>query len=149
MVYKENMSEMLPDLQSSLLCDDVRQEINGKYFLIGLFDSIAAHKFPLTYSRLVIVNRWCSGEGNFQEISRIVRPDQTTPLVEGQAIPIRLPNPVAHCTNVQAFMNLKFEEPGVHWVEVLLNNQLKVRYPLRVAQVVVKRPPQPDVPPAE
>jgi len=29
---------MLPDLQSSLICDDVRQERNGKFMLIGLFD---------------------------------------------------------------------------------------------------------------
>lgn len=141
------MSDMLPDLQSSLLCDDVRQEVNGKYFLIGLFDSIGAPQFPLVYPRLMIVNRWCSGEGSFQEISRIVRPDQVTPLVEGKSIPIRLANPLSHCTNVQAFLNVKFETPGVHWVEVLLNDQLKVRYPLRVGQVVVKRNPAPDAPP--
>ncbi len=33
-------NSMIPDLQSSLICDDVRQERNGKFMLIGLFDAI-------------------------------------------------------------------------------------------------------------
>ena len=33
---------MIPDLQSSLLCDDVRQERTGKFILIGLFDSLGS-----------------------------------------------------------------------------------------------------------
>ena len=31
---------MIPDLQTSLICDDVRQERNGKFILIGIFDVI-------------------------------------------------------------------------------------------------------------
>jgi hypothetical protein len=33
------------------------------------------------------------------------------------------------------FVNVSFEEIGTHWVEIMLNNDLKVRYPLRVSQV--------------
>ena len=29
-------SRILPDLQSSLLCEDVRQEANGNFMLIGV-----------------------------------------------------------------------------------------------------------------
>ena len=32
-----NENSMIPDLQASLLCDDVRQENNGKFMLIGIF----------------------------------------------------------------------------------------------------------------
>ena len=36
----ESATHLTPDLQSSLICDDVRQERNGKFILIGLFDMI-------------------------------------------------------------------------------------------------------------
>ncbi len=135
---------MIPDLQSSILCDDVRQENNGKFILIGLFDAIGTHQFPMRYPRLFMVTRWCSGEGTFMQRSRILRPDQATVLAEGKDIPVKLPSPEATATNVEVFMNVVFEEPGTHWIEVLLDGDLKLRYPLRVNHVQV---PQQGPPP--
>jgi hypothetical protein len=125
---------MIPDLQSSILCDDVRQERNGKFILIGLFDAIAAQNMPVRYPRLFMVTRWCSGEGEFHQRTRILKPDQTTDLVVGKVIPVKLPSPEATATNVEVFVNVSFEEEGTHWVEILLDNDLKVRYPLRVTK---------------
>lgn len=131
---------MIPDLQSSILCDDVRQERNGKFMLIGLFDAIVAQSMPVRYPRLFMVTRWCSGEGEFNQQTRILKPDQSSQLVEGKIIPVRLPSPEATATNVEAFMNVSFEEIGTHWVEILLDGDLKVRYPLRVTRVQQKGP---------
>ena len=124
-----------PDLQSCLLCDDVRQETTGKFILIGLFDTIGAAQFPMTYPRLCAVTRWCSGEGDFQQRSRILAPDQRTPIVQGQLIPVRLPNPEATVTNVEFFLNVVFPEPGTCWYEVLLDEDLKLRFPLRIQRL--------------
>lgn len=126
---------MIPDLQSSILCDDVRQERNGKFMLIGLFDSIASPKLPVRYPRLFMVTRWCSGQGEFKQQTRILKPDMSTPLVDGKVIPVRLPSAEATATNVEVFMNVNFDEAGTHWVEIMLNGDLKVRYPLRVSIV--------------
>jgi hypothetical protein len=134
---------MIPDLQSSILCDDVRQERNGKFILIGLFDSIASPQFPLVYPRLFMVTRWCSGEGTFKQRTRILKPDQNTVLVEGKDIPIRLPSSEATATNVEAFMNVQFEQDGAYWIEILLDGDLKIRYPLRVNRIQI--PPQSGV----
>ena len=123
---------MLPDLQSSLICDDVRQERNGKFMLIGLFDAIVAQSLPVRYPRLFMVTRWCSGSGEFQQATRILKPDQDSVLVQGKTIPVRLPGPEATATNVEAFLNVSFEEVGTHWIEILLDGDLKLRYPLRV-----------------
>ena len=123
---------MIPDLQSSILCDDVRQERNGKFILIGLFDAIAAQRMPVRYPRLFMVTRWCSGEGEFKQRTRILKPDMSSVLVEGKPIPVRLPGAEATATNVEVFMNVAFEEEGTHWVEVTLDDDLKIRYPLRV-----------------
>ena len=138
---------MIPDLQSSILCDDVRQERNGKFILIGLFDAIGVPAFPIVYPRLFMVTRWCSGDGVFKQRTRILKPDQANVLIEGKDIPVHLPNPESTATNVEAFMNVSFQEEGTYWVEILLDGDLKIRYPLRVAKV--QPPPgMPQPPPA-
>jgi hypothetical protein len=137
------MNPIIPDLQSAILCDDVRQERNGKFMLIGLFDAIVIPQLPVRYPRLFMVTRWCSGEGEFMQHSRILKPDQSDSLVEGQNIPVRLPNPEATATNVEIFLNVEFREAGTHWVEILLDGDLKIRYPLRVSIAT----PQPGDPP--
>lgn len=131
---------MIPDLQSSILCDDVRQERNGKFMLIGLFDAIVAQSLPVRYPRLFMVTRWCSGQGEFKQQTRVLKPDQSTVLVEGKIIPVRLPSPEATATNVEVFMNVSFESVGTHWIEILLDQHLKIRYPLRVTKVAKPLP---------
>lgn len=133
------MNPVIPDLQSAILCDDVRQERNGKFILIGLFDAIVIPQLPVRYPRLFMVSRWCSGEGEFIQHSRILKPDMSSTLVEGQKIPVRLPSPEATATNVEVFLNVEFRDEGTHWVEILLDGDLKIRYPLRVN--IVKQAP--------
>ncbi len=135
-----SQAPMMPDLQSSLLCDDVRQERNGKFILIGLFDAIGVPKYPAVFQRLCMVNRWCCGFGEFTQQSRLLKPDGMTVVVEGKPVPVKLPDSESNATCVEIFLNVKLETPGTYWVEVLLNNQLKIRYPLKAAQI--KPPPQ-------
>ena len=46
-----------------------------------------------------------------------------------------VPSPESTATNVEVFVNVAFEEAGAYWVEILLDGDLKVRYPLRVNKV--------------
>lgn len=131
-------SVLIPDLQSSIVCDDVRQERNGKFILIGIFDAIMAPALPLTFARICMVNRWCGGEGVFMQLTRLLKPDQKTVLVQGKEIPVRLPDAEATATNIEFFINVTFDALGTYWVEILLGTDLKLRYPLRVT-----KPPHP------
>lgn len=133
------MNMIQPDLQAAVLCDDVRQERNGKFILIGLFDAIMVQSLPTRYPRLFMVTRWCSGEGTFHQRTRILKPDEVNLLVEGQNIPVNLPNTEATATNVEIFLNVEFQQEGTHWVEILLDGDIKIRYPLRVG--IAKQPP--------
>ena len=140
---------MIPDLQASLLCDDVRQERNGKFILIGLFDVIGSQTFPMVFQRMCIVNRWCCGEGEFVEKTRLVNPEKNSVLAEGKEIKVRLPNSEVTATNVEFFFNLTFPTAAVYWIEILLDGDMRLRYPLRVNQIAM--PPQQaglDKPPA-
>lgn len=123
---------IVPDLQASLLCDDVRQERNGKFILIGIFEGMVVSSFPATLGRLCLVNRWCSGDGEFQQQTRIIGSDGRTPLVEGRLVPIKLANVHHVATSVEFFVNLKIPSEGSYWVEIMLEQQLKLRYPLHI-----------------
>ncbi|MDA1044404.1 MAG: hypothetical protein O3C57_04185 [Verrucomicrobia bacterium] len=137
------MQKFIPDLQSSLLCDDVRQERNGKFILIGLFDVLTVPRFPAVFQRICIVNRWCCGHGEFAQRSRLIQPDGDTVMIEGKEVTLHLPDNEATATSVEFFLNVKFDSEGTYWVEILLDNDLKVRYPLKAKQVgPINSPPQ-------
>lgn len=133
------MNAMQPDLQSSLICDDVRQERNGKFILIGLFDGIAVPRYPARFQRLCMVNRWCCGVGSFTQQSRLHGPDDMEVVMEGKPVAVQLNDSAATATCVEIFVNVNLEKPGTYWVEVLLDGSLKLRYPLRAA--IVKASP--------
>lgn len=135
---------MVPDLQSSLLCDDVRQERNGKFILIGIFDGLVLPSFPAVFPRLCLVNRWCCGEGDFVQRSRLVAGDGHTLIAEGRPIQIKLPNSEQVATTVEIFINLRIPHQGPYWMEVLLDQHLRLRYPLHVRLVA----PAPGTAPA-
>jgi len=137
---------MMPDLQSSLLCDDVRQERNGKFMLIGLFDGLALPSYPIVFPRLCMVNRWCCGNGTFTQQSRIIKPDGASVLAQGKPVQVNLRDEEANATCIEIFVNTRLEGPGTYWVEVLLEKQLRLRYPLR-AVVARRASPPPPAPP--
>ena len=67
-----NPTRILPDLQCSLLCEEVRQEVNGNFFLIGVINFIRLPQLPLTAARLILFNRWTAGVGQFLETARFI-----------------------------------------------------------------------------
>ena len=120
-----------PDLQFSVLSDDVRQEINGKLILIGLFEAIRARMFPVRHPMLFIVNRWRNGEGTFTESTRIVSASNEK-VVEGPEAKFELPGTHTSHTVIHRFPNILFEKHGTFWVEISLDGELRHRYPIRL-----------------
>jgi len=127
--------DIKPNLQFSVLCDDVRREENGKFILIGLFEAINAKKFPATHQSLFVVNRWCKGEGEFVQKIRIVNSKDTAVVFETDEQPFALKDIDAHHTLVSRFNNLVFHNSGKYWVEVLLNGELVLNYPIILKEV--------------
>ena len=67
-------NRIIPDLQCSLLCEEVRQESNGNFLLIGIIDVIRVPQLPVTAFKLSVFNRWTAGIGQFTETLRFVFP---------------------------------------------------------------------------
>ena len=138
-------TRILPDLQCSLLCEDIRQEANGNFILVGILSVIRVPKLPIVAFRLVVFNRWTAGVGQFTESVRLIAPDQTTVLRQGE-VKFRLLDATANVTNVTMLPQVEFKTAGAYFVEVLVDDVMKLRYPLPV--IHAPPPEQPAGPPA-
>jgi len=124
-----------PNLQFSVLCDDVRREDNGKFILVGLFETINARKFPATHHALSVANRWCKGQGSFTQKIRIVHAADNALIFQTEEQPFLLGDIDAQHTVLSKFGNLIFPKPGKYWVEVLLDNELFLNYPIVLKEI--------------
>jgi hypothetical protein len=136
-------TRILPDLQCSLLCEEVRQEMNGNFIIIGVLGYIQVPQVPVTALKLCVFNRWTAGVGAFTESVRLIAPDQTTLLRQSQ-VKFGVKDPSHHATNVTVFGQIKFEGAGIYFVEVLVDEVMKLRFPL---PLVVVAPPSGSQPP--
>ncbi len=130
---------ILPDLQSCVLCEDVRCEINGMQTLVGVINVIPAPALPVNCMRLCIWSRWCSGSGKFRQKSRIIGVDEQQVLAQAE-VEFELREMEGHATNVHYFAGIQFQQFGLHHVEVFLENELRLRFPLPVVRVTLAQP---------
>ncbi|MDO8525534.1 MAG: hypothetical protein Q7S07_03495 [Candidatus Omnitrophota bacterium] len=119
-----------PNLQFSVLCDDVRREDNGKFILIGLFEAINAKVFPATHPALFVANRWCKGSDEFTQKIRIVNPKDNSVIFQTDEQAFELSDIDRHHTLISKINNLIFPSPGKYWVEILLDGELVINYPI-------------------
>lgn len=130
-------TRILPDLQCSLVCEEIRQEVTGNFFLIGVINFIRVPQLPVVALKLSLFNRWTAGVGHFTESVRLIAPDQTTVLRKGE-VKFALVDAALHATNVTVFTQVEFKVPGTYYVEVLVDDVMKLRYPIPV----IVAPPQ-------
>lgn len=128
--------DIKPNLQFSVVCDDVRREENGKFMLIGLFEAINAKQFPATHPSLYVVNRWCKGEGVFKQNIRIVNSRDRVVVFKTGEQPFELKDIDGHHTLVSKINNIVFPTAGKYWVEILLDNDLVLNYPLILKEII-------------
>lgn len=145
-------TRILPDLQCSLLCEEIRQEVTGNFFLIGVINFIRVPQLPVVALKLGLFNRWTAGIGQFTETVRLIAPDQTTLLRKGE-VKFALQDAALHATNVTLFQQVEFKVAGTYYVEVLVDDVMKLRYPVPVLlappqqQHPQQHPPQHPQPP--
>ncbi len=122
---------MIPDLQASFACEDVRVEASGSHTIIGIINFIGAPSLPIQVIKLCVWTRWSSGVGQFEQATRLVGPDEETILGVARTS-FTLTHEESHTTNVNIFGGVQFTQPGAHHVEILLDGEMKLRFPLRV-----------------
>ncbi len=131
-------SRILPDLQCSLLCEEIRQEVTGNFILVGVINFIRVPQLPVVALKLSLFNRWTAGLGQFTETVRFIGPDQVSVLRKGE-VKFVLQDAALHATNVTVFGQVEFKVAGTYYIEVLVDDVMKLRYPV---PVIVTPPPQ-------
>src|SRR5436305_5907649 len=140
-------TRILPDLQCSLLCEEIRQEVTGNFFLIGVINFIRVPQVPVVALKLSLFNRWTAGVGQFTESVRLIGPDQTSVLRKGE-VKFVLQDAALHATNVTVFAQVELKAAGTYYVEVLVDDVMKLRYPVPVILAPPQQQPQtPQAPP--
>lgn len=142
-------TRILPDLQSSLVCEEIRQEVTGNFFIIGVINVIRVPQLPVMALKMCVFNLWTAGLGQFTESVRLIAPDQTTVLRKGE-VKFALQDANLHATNVTVFSQVEFKVAGTYFVEVLVDDVMKLRYPLPVVIVTPpgQKPAAPQAPAA-
>jgi len=132
--YGASMSSIKPALVHTILCDDVRQEVGGKFSLMGLFEAIFSASFPAVHPRFAVVNEWKGGKGEFTAMTRLLTPDRTTVMAESSA-KITLYSETQRHRDITIRFNTSFAVPGTYWLEMLLDGERAGLVPLQVQQV--------------
>jgi hypothetical protein len=86
-----------------------------------------------------VFNRWVAGIGQFTEVVRLIAPDGNTVLRQN-SVKFQLADPVQAMTTVSVMANVEFKEAGVYTIEVLVDDVMKLRFPIPV--VLAQQPPQ-------
>lgn len=109
-------------LHYTILCEDVRLEINNKLSLMGIFYGVQVPQMPITLLKIVILNHW-SGEGQYLSEVRILTPDRSQPIAVSPPSPFEIP-PNGFADNVTIFANVSFPAAGNYVVQTLINSNL-------------------------
>jgi uncharacterized protein DUF6941 len=127
-------TKVKPRLSYTLLCDDVRQEMGGKFSLMGLFESIYAGTFPAMHHRFAVINEWTGGRGEFTVRIRLLAPDKEQVLSESETT-LSLFNETQRHRDISVRYNTTFKVPGTYWIETLLDGERAGMTPLMVQTV--------------
>jgi hypothetical protein len=89
---------------------------------------------PVGLLKLCLWTRWCGGFGKFRQTSRILGVEEVQIIAESH-IDFELKELEGSVTNVHMFAGVQFQQFGIHHVEILLDGELIIRYPLNVVRV--------------
>lgn len=121
---------MVPDLQCSLICEDVRIEAAGSNTLVGVINTIHAPQLPIRLLKLCVFTRWCSGEGSFNQTTKILNHEEDVMMQTDTGF--HLAGEEYHATNVAVFGGVEFSHTGNYPVEILLDGELILRYAIQI-----------------
>lgn len=118
-----------PTLQFCVLCDIVAKGPMGKPVFVGVFDQFR-RLGPIPH--FFIMLRWINGLGSHSSSIRLLDPDLNPIFEPLEKHLMTLKRRTDMATAQFRFVNFQFPQPGVHWVEVLLDEQPYASIPLPV-----------------
>lgn len=140
--YRHAVLRLIMDLQIATLCD-YAAEYQGKLVVTGTFDALAAKATPIVHPQCSLAMRFCftPEDAGEHELSISVI-DEDGKAINDQmpikgAMPVELPKDAAFLSRhlIIGFQGLKFDNPGIYSVDILVDGELLQRLPLRIVKV--------------
>ena len=119
-----------------LTCDYVSMEERGKVSIIGTFDIIGSHKFPVNHPEMFIIAQVEGESGSEHELKISIRDPQGKDILSKNA-----PKPKIKLGNngkgnlVQRFFNFPLNMPGGHSIHIFEGNEEIGKSTLSVVKV--------------
>lgn len=132
---------MKPSLQFSVPCLEVKEDNKPPTFAY-LFYELPLPELSIPCPPFFINNGWCHGEGNFTQEVKILAPDKQRVVIETGKQTFALESPYIPQLIVNQFEGVEFKEAGPHWVQIILDSQLELEYPITVRIISDTRQPQ-------
>ena len=116
--------QRLPENLDTILCDDIRREVNNKITLIGIYgNKIIVPDLPFLLGHLGILQLWRGGNGKFNVHCAVLDPDGTE-LARTPELPLTLSQ--EHGTTgrvIISFGGVKIEKAGTHKIVTTFNGE--------------------------
>jgi len=130
------------DIQIATLCD-FAADYNGKMVLNGTIDVLAAPALPIVQPQCCLALRLCiTPEDNGQHKFSVNIIDGDGKSLDDKMpinadMPVDLPDdvPFVHRNLILNFQGLKFNEAGIYFLDISIDDELIQRLPIRVVQV--------------
>lgn len=120
-----------PVIILSVPANSIREQENGLPIISGVFESFSSRRFPCAYDFL-IVNLWCSGEGEFSQFIELIDPDNR---VIYKSDPISFEQLDKGLSIIyDTLEDVIFFKPGEYTVNVYLGDKIAFTYPILVIQ---------------
>ena len=126
---------MKPNLQFSVPCLDVDCAGNVLNFKRVFFD-LPSYDFPTPpFEYFYVANSWIGGEGSFEAKVRILDPEGN--ILKGSTFSHKFYLEDRHVPfmTLLKFENIIFPQAGYYTVEIFLDEELKLSYPLELRKI--------------
>ncbi len=125
-------SSIKPTAIALVVCDNIYSEPGGKTALVGLFNGIAAHKFPVKHPRMAVFASVTDlREGSTAKLE-IVHAETDGVVVSAEGPFPEGYSPITVVDMNFIFNNIVFKEEGTYFVRFWANEHLLMMRPVQV-----------------
>jgi hypothetical protein len=112
-----------PKLLFALLCDQIIEEKSGNLSIIGVFDNIDSPGYPAIHPRICVFTRWADVEGENTVGFKLLDPEKKNRLAQSGPLKLIYKEGARFYNVYWNLFGFRFEAPGEHWIEVLLDDE--------------------------
>lgn len=126
----------VPTVKSILICDQIIDDaITRKKTLVGIFERLFAHQFPVQHGMLGIFFQVTEAAGDFDFSMELADLDQEHVMGVAELPRARIDNAAGVSSFALSFQGLRFDHPGTYEFRLWCNKELIGQLPLQVVQL--------------